>query len=53
MCLFHPENVSRKDRHARMRHITAEALLSRWRRLPPVDPAAFREDVDRLLDTGL
>jgi antitoxin (DNA-binding transcriptional repressor) of toxin-antitoxin stability system len=33
--------------------LSAEALLSRWRRLPPVDPAAFREDVDRLLDMGL
>jgi antitoxin (DNA-binding transcriptional repressor) of toxin-antitoxin stability system len=33
--------------------LSAEALLSRWRRLPPVDPAALREDVDRLLDAGL
>lgn len=33
--------------------LSAEALLSRWRRLPFVDPAAFREDVDRLLDASL
>jgi antitoxin (DNA-binding transcriptional repressor) of toxin-antitoxin stability system len=32
---------------------TAQALIDRWRRLPPVDPAAFREDVDRLLDASL
>jgi prevent-host-death family protein len=35
------------------RALSAEALLGRWRRLPPVDPAAFREDVDRLLDASL
>ena len=33
--------------------LSAEALLTRWRRLPPVDPVAFREDIDRLLDAGL
>jgi antitoxin (DNA-binding transcriptional repressor) of toxin-antitoxin stability system len=33
--------------------ITAQALIDRWRRLPPVDPAAFREDLDRLLDARL
>jgi prevent-host-death family protein len=33
--------------------LSAEALLSRWRRLPRVDPGAFREDVDALLDAGL
>jgi prevent-host-death family protein len=33
--------------------LSAEALLSRWRRLPSVDPAAFRKDVDRLLDPSL
>lgn len=31
----------------------AEALLARWRRLPPVDPAALRADIDEMLDTGL
>ncbi len=33
--------------------LTAQVLIDRWRRLPSVDPAAFREDVDRLLDAGL
>jgi antitoxin (DNA-binding transcriptional repressor) of toxin-antitoxin stability system len=33
--------------------LSAEALLTRWRRLPSVDPAAFREDIDRLLDASL
>lgn len=32
---------------------SAEALLSRRRRLPAVDPAALRADVDRLLDPRL
>jgi antitoxin (DNA-binding transcriptional repressor) of toxin-antitoxin stability system len=30
-----------------------EALIDAWRRLPPVDPVAFRKDVDRLLDATL
>ena len=33
--------------------LSAEALLSRRRRLPPVDPVALRADVDRFLDAGL
>jgi antitoxin (DNA-binding transcriptional repressor) of toxin-antitoxin stability system len=33
--------------------LSAAALLDRWRRLPPVDPVAFREDVDRLVDASL
>jgi antitoxin (DNA-binding transcriptional repressor) of toxin-antitoxin stability system len=33
--------------------LSAEALLSRRRRLPPVDPGPLRRDVDRLLDAGL
>jgi prevent-host-death family protein len=33
--------------------LAAETLLSRWRRLPPVDPAAIRADVDRWLDSSL
>jgi prevent-host-death family protein len=33
--------------------LSAEALLSRWRRLPGVDPAGLRSDVDRLLDSSL
>jgi hypothetical protein len=35
------------------RGLSAEALLGRWRRLPPVDASMFREDVDRLLDASL
>jgi antitoxin (DNA-binding transcriptional repressor) of toxin-antitoxin stability system len=33
--------------------LSADALLSRWQRLPAVDPVALREDVDALLDPGL
>lgn len=33
--------------------LSAEALLDRWHRLPDVDPAALRADVDRLLDSSL
>ena len=33
--------------------LSAQALLSRRRRLPPVDPAALRADIDRLLDASL
>jgi prevent-host-death family protein len=33
--------------------VRAEALIARWRRLRPVDPARFRADVDDLLDTSL
>ncbi len=33
--------------------LTAEALLNRWRRLPPLDAVALRGDVDRLLDGSL
>ncbi len=33
--------------------LSAEALLTRWRRLPAVDPAALRADVDRVLDPRL
>jgi hypothetical protein len=30
--------------------LSAEVLLARRRRLPPVDPLALRADVDRLLE---
>lgn len=30
--------------------LSAEALLPRWRKLPHVDPAAVRADIDSLLD---
>jgi antitoxin (DNA-binding transcriptional repressor) of toxin-antitoxin stability system len=33
--------------------LSAEGLLTRWRRLPAVDPAALRADLDRLLDARL
>jgi prevent-host-death family protein len=33
--------------------LTAEELVNRWRRLPRVDPAALRADIDSLLDTRL
>jgi prevent-host-death family protein len=33
--------------------LSAEALVSRRRRLPEVDPAVLREDLDRLLDSSL
>ena len=29
------------------------ALLDRWRKLPRIDPAAFRRDIDQLLDPRL
>ncbi len=31
--------------------LSAEALLSRWRPLPPMDPVVLRADVNRLLET--
>jgi antitoxin (DNA-binding transcriptional repressor) of toxin-antitoxin stability system len=33
--------------------LSAETLVSRWRALPPVDPAGFRRDIDRVLDSSL
>ena len=33
--------------------LAADTLLSRWRRLPRVDPVVLRADIDRLLDSGL
>jgi prevent-host-death family protein len=35
------------------RALTADALLERWRYLPPVDPAALRADIDQTLDSAL
>jgi prevent-host-death family protein len=32
---------------------TASALLSRWRRLPPLDVAALRADLDSVVDPAL
>ena len=33
--------------------LSAETLVSHWRVLPPVDPASFRRDSDRVLDSSL
>jgi prevent-host-death family protein len=33
--------------------LPAEVLVARWRRLPAVDPAALRADIDEMLDPGL
>jgi prevent-host-death family protein len=33
--------------------LAADALLSRWRHLPAIDPAALRADIDDALDPGL
>lgn len=33
--------------------LTADALLLRWRHVPAVDPAAFRADLDAVLDPTL
>lgn len=32
---------------------SAEALLERWRRLPAVDPASLRADIDAVIDNRL
>jgi len=29
--------------------LTADVILERWRRLPPIDPVAFRTDVDEVM----
>lgn len=33
--------------------LSAEALIARWRKLPAIDPAALRADIDSLLDSRL
>ena len=33
--------------------LSADALVERWKRLPPVDLAALRADIDELIDPGL
>jgi prevent-host-death family protein len=35
------------------RPVPADVLLERWRRLPAVDPAGLRADLDRVLDGSL
>lgn len=34
-------------------HLGADALLARWSRLPPVDVAQFRADLDSVLDPSV
>jgi prevent-host-death family protein len=33
--------------------LSAEALLDRWKHLPVIDPARFRDDVDEIIDARL
>jgi prevent-host-death family protein len=33
--------------------LTAEEVLRRWRRLPPMDPDKLRADIDAILDPSL
>jgi len=33
--------------------LSAEALTTRWRHLPEMDPDALRRDIDEILDTNL
>jgi len=33
--------------------LPVETLLQRWRRLPPVDPAAWQRDLDAVVDRSL
>jgi hypothetical protein len=35
------------------RPLTAETLVARWHRLPPVDYGAMRADLDEVLDPAL
>jgi prevent-host-death family protein len=40
-------------RPVRQPALTAEVLLARWRRLPPVDYRAMRAELDEVLDPAL
>lgn len=33
--------------------LAVEALIARWRQLPPVDPERLRRDIDQTLDPAL
>ena len=35
------------------RTLSAESLIERWQRLPPMDPATLRRDINRLIDPSL
>jgi prevent-host-death family protein len=32
--------------------LSAEALVKRWRHLPPVDPGELRREIDEVIDPG-
>jgi prevent-host-death family protein len=40
-------------RPVRATRTTAAAILARWRRLPPLDVAALRADLDSVIDPAL
>lgn len=40
-------------RPVQRRGLDRVTLLERWRRLPPVDPKALREDLDAIVDPSL
>jgi len=40
-------------RRVRRIGLSATALLTRWRRLPPMDSKKLRADLDRVVDTSL
>jgi prevent-host-death family protein len=40
-------------RPVRRSGLDRETLIHRWRRVPPVDPVAFRRDVDAVVDPSL
>jgi antitoxin (DNA-binding transcriptional repressor) of toxin-antitoxin stability system len=40
-------------RPLRTRGLSAATLLERWHRLPMVDPAGLRREVDSVIDRGL
>ena len=40
-------------RPLRRRGLDMATILARWRHLPPVDPVAFRADVDEAVDQSL
>jgi hypothetical protein len=33
--------------------LSGDALLARWRHLPPIDPVTLRRDIDELIDPKL
>lgn len=41
------------EERARRRPVDTESLRARWEKLPPVDPAALRRDIDTVIDPSL